>query len=97
MSAKKRIPKHRTEDAERTFWASEDSADYVDWSKARRAAFPDLKPSLRTISLRLPEMMLAELKALANKRDVPDQSLLKMYLAERIAAELESLAQTKRA
>jgi predicted DNA binding CopG/RHH family protein len=64
----------------------------VDWSSARRAAFPDLKPSLRTISLRLPEMMLAELKALANKRDVPYQSLLKMFLAERIAAELQALA-----
>ena len=64
----------------------------MDWSRARRAAFPDLRPSLKTISLRLPEMMLAELKALANKRDVPYQSLLKMYLAERIAAELQSLA-----
>jgi predicted DNA binding CopG/RHH family protein len=92
MSAKKKIPKHRSEDAERAFWSKEDSAEYVDWSRARRAAFPDLKPSLRTISLRLPEMMLAELKALANKRDVPYQSLLKMFLAERIAAELQSLA-----
>jgi predicted DNA binding CopG/RHH family protein len=96
MSAKKKLPKHRTEEAERAFWASEDSTDYVNWNQARRAAFPELKPTLRTISLRLPEMMLAELKALANKRDVPYQSLLKMYLAERIAAELQSLAKDKR-
>jgi len=92
MSTKKKVPKHRSEDGERAFWASEDSTDYVDWSRARRAAFPDLRPSLKTISLRLPEMMLAELKALANKRDVPYQSLLKVFLAERIAAELQSLA-----
>ena len=94
MSAKKKkkIPKHRNEDRERKFWASADSTDYVDWSKAQRVAFPDLKPSLKTISLRLPEMMIAELKALANKRDVPYQSLLKMFLAERIADELEAIA-----
>jgi predicted DNA binding CopG/RHH family protein len=91
VSAKKKIPKHRSEDAERKFWAAEDSTAYVDWRGARRSAFPDLKPSLKTISLRLPEMMLAELKALANKRDVPYQSLLKMFLAERIAAELQAL------
>jgi predicted DNA binding CopG/RHH family protein len=95
MSARKKIPKHRNEDAERRFWAAEDSTAYVDWSRARRAAFPDLKPSLKTISLRLPEMMLAELKALANKRDVPYQSLLKMFLAERIAEELQALARKK--
>ena len=71
MRTKKQIPKHRTEDAERNFWASEDSSDYVDWSRGKRAVFPGLKPSLKTISVRLPEMMLAELKALANKRDVP--------------------------
>lgn len=87
---KKRIPKHRSEDQERAFWASTDSTPYVDWSKAQRVSFPNLKPSLKTISLRLPEMMLAELKALANKRDVPYQSLLKMFLAERIAEELRS-------
>jgi predicted DNA binding CopG/RHH family protein len=96
MSAKKksrtRIPKHGNEDRERDFWASADSTDYVDWSQARRVALPNLKPSLKTISLRLPEMMLAELKVLANKRDVPYQSLLKVFLAERIAAELRALS-----
>jgi len=95
MSAKKKkkVPKHRSEDREREFWATADSTEYVDWSKAQRVAFPNLKPSLKTISLRLPEMMLVELKALANKRDVPYQSLLKMFLAERIAAELDSISE----
>lgn len=97
MSAKKKkkVPKHRSEEREREFWASADSTGYVDWKKAQRVAFPDLKPSLKTISLRLPEMMLAELKALANKRDVPYQSLLKMFLAERIAAELEAISKKR--
>ena len=89
---KKRVPKHSSEDRERAFWASADSTDYVAWSKAYRVAFPNLKPSLKTISLRLPEMMLAELKALANKRDVPYQPLLKMFLAERITLELQALS-----
>ena len=92
---KKRVPKHRSEARERDFWASADSAEYLDWSRAHRVAFPNLKPSLKTISLRLPAMMLAELKALANRRDVPYQSLLKMFLAERIAAELEEIAGRK--
>ncbi len=95
MSAKKtkKVPKHRNEDREREFWASADSTEYVDWTKAQRVALPDLKPSLKTISLRIPEMMLAELKALANKRDVPYQSLLKMFLADRIAVELKSVSE----
>lgn len=98
MSARKRkkqVPKHRSEDRERDFWASADSTEYVDWNEAQRVAFPNLKPSLKTISLRLPEMMLAELKALANKRDVPYQSLLKMFLAERIAAELGAVSEKR--
>jgi predicted DNA binding CopG/RHH family protein len=86
----KRIPKFRSEEQEREFWASADSTEYVDWSKARRAVLPNLKPTLRTISLRLPELMIAELKLLANKRDVPYQSLLKIFLAERIRQEIES-------
>ena len=85
----KRIPAHKSEDAERDFWIREDSTEYVDWSRARRVILPNLKPSLKTISLRLPELMLAELKLLANKRDVPYQSLIKIFLAERLDAELE--------
>ena len=87
---KKRIPKYRSEHNEREFWAKEDSTRYIDWSRARRVILPNLKPSLKTISLRLPELMLAELKLLANKRDVPYQSLIKIFLAERLEEELES-------
>lgn len=87
---KKRIPRFRSEEAEREFWAKADSTEYVDWSKAARVVFPNLRPTLRTISIRLPESMIAELKLLANKRDVPYQSLLKIFLAERIAQELRT-------
>ena len=85
----KKIPKFKTEAAERKFWAEHDSTEYVDWSKAKRTVFPNLKPSTKTISLRLPETMLEELKALANRRDVPYQSLLKVFLSERIDSELQ--------
>ncbi len=84
----KKIPKFKNEDEERKFWASHDSTEYVDWSKGARAVFPNLKPSTKTISLRLPQSMLEELKLLANKRDVPYQSLLKMFLSERIDEEI---------
>jgi len=90
MSKKKKLPKFRSEDQERQFWSKADSADYVDWEGARRVVLPRLKPSQKTISLRLPAMMLAELKRLANKRDVPYQSLLKIFLAERLDEELRS-------
>jgi predicted DNA binding CopG/RHH family protein len=85
---KKKVPKFSSEDPERKFWGKTDSTDYVDWSSARRVVLPDLKPTQNTISLRLPAMMLAELKRLANKRDVPYQSLLKVFLAERLEKEL---------
>lgn len=87
---KRTVPEFRSEDEERKFWARADSSDYIDWSTARKVILPKLKPSQRTISLRLPAMMLAELKLLANKRDVPYQSLLKIFLAERIAKELRA-------
>jgi predicted DNA binding CopG/RHH family protein len=85
----KKIPRSKSEDKEREFWAKADSVDYIDWSKAKRVVFPKLKPSLKTISLRLPESMLEELKLLANKRDVPYQSLIKIFLSERIQRELK--------
>ena len=88
MKTLKKIPTFKDEDAERDFWAKEDSTEYLDWSKAERITLPKLRPSLRTISLRLPESMIAELKLLANKRDVPYQSLLKVFLADRIKEEL---------
>jgi len=87
---KKPLPKFRTEDQEREFWATHDSTEYVDWSKAQRTRLPKLKPSLRTISLRLPVSMIHDLKVLANQRDVPYQSLLKVFLAERLAHERRS-------
>jgi predicted DNA binding CopG/RHH family protein len=89
MGKKRKTPRFETEDQEREFWADEDSTDHVDWSKARRVTLPDLKPSVKTISLRLPKSMYEQLKALANKRDVPYQSLIKLFLAERIRRELE--------
>ena len=88
---KKNIPKFKDEAQEREFWQSHDSTDYIDWDSAERVILPKLKPSLKTISLRLPENLLNELKLLANKKDVPYQSLLKMFLAERIQSELKHL------
>ena len=85
---KQQTPTFKNEDAERDFWATHDSAEFVDWAKAKRAIFPNLKPSTKTISLRLPESMIASLKLLANKRDVPYQSLLKVFLAEKVEDEL---------
>jgi predicted DNA binding CopG/RHH family protein len=87
---KRKIPHFRSEDEERRFWATADSTRYVDWQRAKRAVLPRLTPSLKTISLRLPGLLLEELKLLANKRDVPYQSLLKIFLAERIKEELRS-------
>ncbi|MDA3924703.1 MAG: BrnA antitoxin family protein [Kiritimatiellae bacterium] len=84
----KKIPKFKTEAEEQEFWTEHDSTDYVDWSNAKRAVFPNLKPSTKTISLRLSQSMLEELKLLANKRDIPYQSLLKVFLSERIDKEL---------
>ncbi len=84
----KQIPEFASEDDERAFWEANDSAEYVDWSKATSVVLPNLRPSTRTISIRLPEMMLNELRLLANKRDVPYQSLIKVFLQERISAEL---------
>lgn len=84
----KPIPDFASEDEERDFWAAHDSVDYIDWSQAKRVVMPHLKPSTRTISMRMPESMLDELKLLANKRDVPYQSLIKVFLRERIDAEL---------
>ena len=86
---KKRIPKFKNEDEEREFWATHGSTEYVNWAKGKRVILSNLKPSIRTISLRLPESMIEELKLLANKRDVPYQSLLKIFLAERIDEELK--------
>ena len=82
MSKLKKIPKFKSETEERLFWESSNSSDYVDWSKAEPASFPNLKPSTKTISLRLPEMLLDRIKIEANKRDMPYQSLIKVWLTK---------------
>ena len=87
---KTKIPKFKNEDEERAYWSTHDSADRIDWKKAKKAVFSELRPSVRSISLRLPESMLEELRLLANKRDVPYQSLMKMFLSERISQELRT-------
>ena len=88
MKELKKIPKFKNEDEEREFWANSNSTDYINWEKSKRITFPNLKPSTKTISIRLPESMLEEIKSLANKRDVPYQSLIKIILKERIDNEL---------
>ncbi|MDP1574307.1 MAG: BrnA antitoxin family protein [Coxiellaceae bacterium] len=82
MTKFKKIPKFKTLSEENNFWEAHDSADHIDWSKAKRVTFPNLKPSVKTISLRLPEHLLNAIKTLANKEDVPYQSLMKLLLAE---------------
>jgi predicted DNA binding CopG/RHH family protein len=86
MSSKqlKSVPKFRSEAEERAFWETHDSTDYVDWSKGQQIALPNLKPSTKTISLRLPQHLLDSIKAAANARDVPYQSLIKVWLQEKL-------------
>ena len=88
MSKLKKTPKFRTEDEEREFWSTHDSTENVDYSKAKKVLLPGLKPSTRSISIRLPESLIEKLKVLANERDVPYQSLLKILLAEKVKEEL---------
>ena len=89
---RKKLPNFKTEQEEREFWDTHSSEEYVDWKKVEviNPPFPKLKPSTKTISIRLPETMLEELRSLANKNDVPYQSLIKIYLAERIVQETAS-------
>lgn len=86
-SKRKALPRFQSEATERDFWLTHDSAAYFDLSKARPAVFSNLKSTTRTISLRIPETLLAEIRTLANKMDVPYQSLMKVFLAERVTAE----------
>jgi predicted DNA binding CopG/RHH family protein len=95
-SKMKQIPKLKNEDEEREFWTTHDSTEYLDWSKAKKLRFSRLRPSVRSISLRLPEALLERIKLLANKHDIPYQSLMKVYLSERVEKEIvgrHSLAQ----
>ena len=86
----KPIPKFKSEKEEQDFWGNHDSSEYLDWKKAERVLFPNLKPSTKSISLRLPESLLDALRQMANERDVPYQSLIKMILQERIEQDLKS-------
>ncbi|MBN1290376.1 MAG: BrnA antitoxin family protein [Candidatus Latescibacteria bacterium] len=85
---KKSIPEFNTEEEERKFWATHDSTEYIDWSQSKTITLPKLKPTLKTISIRLPETLIEELKFLANKNDVPYQSLMKIFLSEKIEEKL---------
>ena len=87
LAVKESMPEFRSEDEERAYWAENVVVDYFDWERSVQGSFPALKPSTKTISARLPQALLEELKALANERDVPYQSLLKIFLAERVARE----------
>jgi predicted DNA binding CopG/RHH family protein len=96
MRKDKTIPDFKNEDEEREFWAAHSPLDYFDIKDFKRASFPKLKPSVKSISIRLPEDMLAELKTLANKKDVPYQSLAKIYIARQISLERASLHVTSK-
>lgn len=89
MKQLKKLPKFKDEKEEVEFWATHDSTEYINYSKAKKAIFPNMKPTIRTISIRLPESMIEHLKVLANKRDIPYQSLMKMFLIERIEKEFK--------
>lgn len=84
MNKKKNIPEFRSETKERNFWSKNDSTDYLDWNKSKPVHFPNLRATSRTISIRLPESLIEEIKVLANKQDVPYQSMLKILLAEKV-------------
>ena len=83
----KAVPKFASEAAERVFWETHDSTEYLDWSKSQKAVLPNLKPTTKTISLRLPQHLLDSLKAAANARDVPYQSLIKVWLHEKLRSQ----------
>ncbi|MBL7095203.1 BrnA antitoxin family protein [candidate division KSB1 bacterium] len=89
MNKSKKIPDFKNEDEEREFWAESDSTEFIDWGKAKPITFSKLKPSTKTISLRIPEFMLDEIRLIANKRDIPYQSLIKLFLKQRIDEELK--------
>jgi predicted DNA binding CopG/RHH family protein len=93
---RKKLPTFKSVQEEQEFWDSRDSAEYLDWSAAQIGFWPNLKPSLKTISIRLPENLIEALKFLANKADVPYQSLMKVFLAERVRAEAAALGERKR-
>ncbi|EMO55889.1 BrnA antitoxin family protein [Leptospira noguchii] len=89
MKARKKIPHLKSEKGEIDFWSKNDSADYIDYSKAKKVSFPNLKPTTKMISLRLPEALIDRLKVMANKKDIPYQSLIKLLLSDKVEEELK--------
>lgn len=87
MKKLKEVPDFKNEEEEREFWATHDTTEYIDWDQGEFIATPKLKPSTKTISLRIPESLLNDLRIIANKRDVPYQSLIKLYLKDRVDQE----------
>jgi predicted DNA binding CopG/RHH family protein len=83
----KTLPKFASEAQERAYWESHDSSDHLDWTKARSVTLPNLKPTTKTISLRLPQHLLDSIKLAANARDVPYQSLIKVWLQEKLKSQ----------
>jgi predicted DNA binding CopG/RHH family protein len=94
MNRKNKLPKFNSVREEQVFWNSTDTADLVDWTKATSLKFPNLKPTVKSISIRLPQIMIDDLKVLANRRDIPYQSLMKTYLSERIQKDLNSKSES---
>ena len=90
MKTLKKIPNFKTEQEAAKFWSTHDSTEYVDWTKALQTSFPNLKPTTESISLRLPAPLLSRIKELANEQDVPYQSLMKVYLNDRVKKELKT-------
>ncbi|KPK41598.1 MAG: hypothetical protein AMJ65_09120 [Phycisphaerae bacterium SG8_4] len=90
MKRLKKIPKFDSEDQERKFWSRSESSEYVDYQRAVRVQFPNLKPTSRTISIRLPESLLQTIKMIANRADVPYQSMMKVLLSEKVSELLRS-------
>lgn len=88
MKKLKILPRFKSEDEERKFWTKADSSQYFNWNKQERALFPNLKPTTESISLRVPKYLLASIKELANSKDVPYQSLIKMFLVDRVRQEI---------
>ncbi|WP_017850895.1 BrnA antitoxin family protein [Leptospira interrogans serovar Szwajizak] len=89
MKTRKKIPHLKSESSEIDFWTKNDSVDYINYSKAKKVSFPNLKPTTKMISLRLPEALIDRLKVMANKKDIPYQSLIKLLLSDKVEEELK--------
>lgn len=89
MKKLKKIPKFKSEEEERKFWSAHDSSDYIDWGKSEKGIFQNLKPTSHSISIRMPDYLLNRIRIIANKKDIPYQSLIKNYLYEKVKEEVK--------